>query len=54
MTGEEANMLDVKRGDYMMFVKSTAYDQNREPIYVGVQIINGERFSLNVYEKVED
>ena len=54
VTGEEANMLDVKRGDYMMFVKSTAYDQNREPIYVGVQIINGERFSLNVYEKVED
>lgn len=54
VTGEEAKMLDVKRGDYMMFVKSTAYDQNREPIYVGVQIINGERFSLNVYEKVED
>ncbi len=54
VTGEEANMLDVKRGNYMMFVKSTAYDQNREPIYVGVQIINGERFSLNVYEKVED
>ena len=54
VTSEEAKMLDVKRGDYMMFVKSTAYDQNREPIYVGIQIINGERFSLNVYEKVED
>jgi len=33
-----------------MFVRSTAYDQENEPLYAGIQIINGDRFSLYVYE----
>lgn len=49
-TAEEAELLDVKKGDYLMFVRSTAYDSENEPLYAGVQIINGDRFSLYVYE----
>ena len=49
-TAEEAALMDVKKGDYLLFVKSTAYDENGEPMYAGIQLINGERFSLYVYE----
>ena len=49
-TAEEAAMMDVKKGDYLLFVKSTAYDENGEPMYAGIQLINGDRFSLYVYE----
>ena len=49
-TAEEAALMDVKKGDYLLFVKSTAYDENGEPIYAGIQLINGDRFSLYVYE----
>ena len=49
-TAEEAALMDVKKGDYLLFVKSTAYDENGEPMYAGIQLINGDRFSLSVYE----
>lgn len=49
-TTDEAELLDVKKGDYLLFVRSTAYDNNNDPLYAGVQIINGDRFSLYVYE----
>lgn len=49
-TAEEAALMDVKKGDYLLFVKSTAYDENGEPMYAGIQLINGARFSLYVYE----
>lgn len=49
-TAEEAALMDVKKGDYFLFVKSTAYDENGEPMYAGIQLINGDRFSLYVYE----
>ncbi len=49
-TAEEAKLLEVKKGDYLLFVRSTAYDNQGEPLYAGVQIINGDRFSLYVYE----
>ena len=49
-TAEEAALMDVKQGDYLLFVKSTAYDENGEPMYAGIQLINGDRFSLYVYE----
>ena len=39
-------MLRVKKGEYLLYVKSTAYDANGIPMYVGIQLINGERFSL--------
>lgn len=49
-TAEEAALMDVKKGDYLLFVKSTAYDENGEPMYAGIQLINGDRFSLYAYE----
>ena len=49
-TAEEAALMDVKKGDYLLFVKSTAYDENGEPMYAGIQLSNGDRFSLYVYE----
>ena len=49
-TAVEAALMDVKKGDYLLFVKSTAYDENGEPMYAGIQLINGDRFSLYVYE----
>lgn len=49
-TPEEAALLAVKKGDYLLFVRSTAYDRNGEPVYAGVQVINGDRFALRVYE----
>lgn len=49
-TAKEAALMDVKKGDYLLFVKSTAYDENGEPMYAGIQLINGDRFSLYVYE----
>ena len=49
-TAEEAALMDVKKGDYLLFVKSTAYDENGEPMYAGIQLINGDRFALYVYE----
>ena len=49
-TAEEAALMDVKKGDYLLFVKSTAYGENGEPMYAGIQLINGDRFSLYVYE----
>lgn len=49
-TAEEEALMDVKKGDYLLFVKSTAYDENGEPMYAGIQLINGDRFSLYVYE----
>lgn len=49
-TAEEVALMDVKKGDYLLFVKSTAYDENGEPMYAGIQLINGDRFSLYVYE----
>ncbi|MCI8453327.1 MAG: GntR family transcriptional regulator [Lachnospiraceae bacterium] len=52
-TPEEAELLRVKRGDYLLFIRSTAYDKDGEPFYAGVQIINGDRFSLYVYESAE-
>lgn len=49
-TAKEAQLLDMKKGDYLLFVRSTAYDTEGKPLYAGVQLINGDRFSLYVYE----
>ena len=49
-TAQEGEILRVKKGEYLLYVKSTAYDENGIPMYVGTQLINGERFSLYVYE----
>ena len=33
-----------KKGDYLLFVRSTAFDDHGDPLYAGTQIINGDRF----------
>ena len=49
-TALEAEHLRVKKGDPLLLVKSTAFDNHGEPFYAGEQIINGDSFSLYVYE----
>lgn len=49
-TAEEAGLLAIKRADPLLLVRSTAYDAEGAPLYAGVQLINGDRFSLYVYE----
>lgn len=49
-TSDEAKLLEMEKDDYLLFVRSTAFDNNNEPLYAGIQIINGDRFSLYVYE----
>lgn len=52
-TAEEAGLLYIKRAAPLLLVRSTAYDTEGEPLYAGVQLINGDRFSLYVYESGE-
>lgn len=52
-TAAEAGVLCIKRADPLLLVRSTAYDAEGAPLYAGVQLINGDRFSLYVYESVE-
>ena len=51
-TADEADLLGIKKGDYLLFVRSTAFDDHGDPLYAGTQIINGDRFSLYVYESI--
>jgi len=44
----EAKLLNVRKNDPLLLIKSIAYSQNNKPIYAGAQIINGERFSLYI------
>lgn len=52
-TAQEAEQLGIKKGTPLLFVRSLACDNNGEPLYAGVQIINGERFSLQVHETAQ-
>lgn len=47
---EEAELLNVKKNSPLILIKSIARDSNDEPMYIGVQIINGERFSFYIQE----
>ena len=47
---EEAELLNVKKNSPLILIKSIARDLNGEPMYIGVQIINGERFSFYIQE----
>lgn len=52
-TVKEAKLLNVDQGDFLLYVKSTVFDKSGAPMYAGTQIINGERFSLYVYESTD-
>ena len=45
---EETLLLQVETGVPLLFVRSTTYTRTGEPLYVGTQIINGDRFALQL------
>lgn len=45
---EEAELLQVNKGTPMLYTKSVAFTQTGEPLYVGIQLMHGERFSLKI------
>jgi GntR family transcriptional regulator len=47
-TNNEAKLLNVKRNDPLLLIRSVAYSKSNKPIYSGIQVINGERFYLYV------
>lgn len=49
-TASEAKLLEVKKVSSLLFIKSVTYTQDNEPLYVGVQIFNGENCSLYIYQ----
>jgi GntR family transcriptional regulator len=44
----EAKLLNLRKNYPLLLVKSTAYTAIGEPVYVGSQLINGERFQLRI------
>lgn len=47
-TKTEGELLRVPENAPLILVKSTAYTQTGTPLYVGTQVMNGERFTLQV------
>ncbi len=43
---DEAKLLKVSKDTPLIMIRSTAYDQKGEPLYVGTQVMNGLRFTL--------
>ncbi len=52
-TTSEAKLLKISRGTPLLFIKSVAYTQEREPLYAGVQVFNGETCSFYVRESLD-
>ena len=48
-----AKLMKVKKGAPLLYIKSVAYTYDREPLYAGAQVFNGEVCSLYVCESVE-
>ena len=49
----EEKLLKISRGTPLLFIKSVAYTQEREPLYAGVQVFNGETCSFYVRESLD-
>lgn len=52
-TAREATHLGISKGAPLLYIRSIAYTSGNQPVYEGKQLINGERFSLYVYESTE-
>ena len=52
-TAEEAKLMKVKKGTPLLYIKSVTYTYDREPLYAGVQLFNGETCSFYVCESIE-
>lgn len=46
-------MMKVKKGTPLLYIKSVTYTYDREPLYAGVQLFNGETCSFYVCESIE-
>lgn len=44
----QASQLNIKRNSPLLLVQGVTYDQENEIVYLGIQIINGERYKLHV------
>ena len=49
-TAKEAELLEISKGAPLLYIKSVTCTKEREPIYAGTQVINGEIFSFYVFE----
>lgn len=47
-TPEEAHWLKLRKNAPLLLVRSVAYTKDYEPVYVCMQVINGERFQLSL------
>lgn len=47
-TQMEGELLQIPKNSPLILVKSTAYIQTGEPLYVGTQVMNGENFTLQI------
>ena len=53
-TAKEAELLHLTKGTSLLFIKSVAYTPEREPLYVGNQIFNGDICSFYVCESMNN
>jgi GntR family transcriptional regulator len=49
-TPSEAKLLQVSKQAPLLLIKSVTFSNKNEPLYYGLQIFNGDRFSFYVYE----
>jgi GntR family transcriptional regulator len=47
-TQQEARMLHIKKGSPLLLIRAITYLRNGEPLYVGSQLINGERYRFTL------
>ncbi len=47
-TTKEAQLLNLRKNNPLLLVRGTAFANNGKPVYVGTQIINGERFKFHI------
>ena len=49
---EEAEILKVPPDTQLIMIRETVYSQTGEPVYVGTQLMNGQRFTLRIRQGV--
>lgn len=52
-SASEAKLLNISRGTPLLYINSVAYTQDREPLYAGIQLFNGETCSFYIRESVD-
>ncbi|MDY5482655.1 MAG: phosphonate metabolism transcriptional regulator PhnF [Clostridium sp.] len=52
-TAAEAKLMKISKGTPLLYIKSVTYTNDREPLYAGVQLFNGETCSFYVCESVD-